>query len=286
MRKKLVCVFAACLLAFSAALPVFADEQGTGFTPSVANKPAPVVDMGKTSVTIDGKVVDIGSVDSLEISVTPISKLEDAPNQEVADELKAAMDEISAKESSELKFANAADEEAFKALQKEAEDAGKTLACTNLFDLSVVDENGNKVNIDKGTFTVAVEDAENIVLVCHRKDGTWEKVDFINNGDGTITFTLNGLSPIAFFAQADAAKVVDAVVSTTESTTSSTESTTSTTESTTSTTSGTSSTSSTSSSISSSTSPKTGVESGSILLVAALITTAAGVTLVAKAKKE
>jgi len=291
MRKKLACIFAACLLTFCASLPAFADEAGTGFTPSVTNKAAPEVDMDKTTVIINGAEVDLGDNASLDLVVTPISKSEDAPNQKVATDLKAAIDELS-KNGKELKFAKTEDEKSFQEFKDQAEKNGKTLVCTDLFDLSVTDKDGNTVQIDKGTFTVEVEDAENIVLVLHRADGSWEKVDFIINPDGTITFTLDGLSPIAFFSQADAAKVVD-VVSKPSSNVSKkpttvvvkpdtdagkTEGTAATTSSTSN--NGTSSVSSTK------TSPQTGVGNSSMLLVSALITTIAGVTLVVKAKKE
>lgn len=291
MRKKLACIFAACLLTFCASLPAFADEVGTGFTPSVTNKAAPEVDMDKTTVIINGAEVDLENNASLKLVVTPIAKPEDAPNQKVATDLKAAIDELS-KNGKDLKFAKPNDEKSFKEFKEKAEKDGKTLVCTDMFDLSVTDKDGNTVQIDKGTFTVEVEDAENIVLVLHRADGSWEKVDFIINSDGTITFTLDGLSPIAFFSQADAAKVVD-VVSKPSSNVSKkpttvvvkpdtdagkTEGTAATTSSTSN--NGTSSVSSTK------TSPQTGVGNSSMLLVSALITTIAGVTLVVKAKKE
>ena len=309
MRNKLVCIFAACLLAVSAAaLPVMAAEGGTGFTPSVTNQPAPEVQNENTEVTVGGEVVDItGS--GIKIVITPISKAEDAPDDETTNDLYDAAGDVAAKNNDEFVFKTPEDEKSFNDFKTQAEANGKVLACSNLFDLSVVDDDGNKVEIDKGTFTLAVPDADNLVLVMHKHDGTWAIVDFINNGDGTITFTLDGLSPIAFFKQADAAKVIENLdtssttstpggdtssttpgdtSSTTPGDTSSTTSgdTSSTTSGDTSSTTSGNTSSNTSSNTNSGKSPQTGVEGGSIFLVSAIVTGLAGAAFVVKAKKE
>lgn len=314
MRNKLACIFAACLLAVSAAaLPALAAEEGTGFTPSVVNKPAPEVDIDNTEVTVGGEVVDLNDANSgLRIVITPISKADDAPNDELTDDLKDAAGDVAAKNDEEFVFASDDDEKAFNDFKDQAIANGKILACSNLFDLSIVDYDGNKVDIEKGTFTLAVPDADNLVLVMHKHDGSWAVVDFTNNGDGTITFTLDGLSPIAFFTQADAAKVIDDIDTTSQTSSDTTSQTSSDTTSQTSsdttsqtssedegkTSSGTSSAKDTASTASnkgdasntsstgSGKSPQTGVEGGSIFLVSAIVTALAGAAFVVKAKKE
>jgi len=229
MRRKIACIFAACLFAVSAAMPVSAataakgSAQGTGFVDSVENK-KPDPDPDKTYIIIpehDPLTPDDIEPYGFRFVITSVAEAEQgkAPCQEIADDLLAARDEISKLKAPEVTFMTAEDEAKFNDAKGQAEKAGNVFICCDLFDASIVrKDNGEKVGLDnlyfdpdlvydaegqhidnKITLTLHVNDADDVELVMHREKGEWQVVDFVNNGDGTLTFTLDSLCPIAFY---------------------------------------------------------------------------------------
>jgi hypothetical protein len=287
--KKLASALAAILIAASMSVTAFADDS-TGFVPSIQQQPAPTVD-SSTTVTVNGQQVNVDDLDDsgLTLVVTPLSKADDAPNDEITEMLEEAYTDIA----TDIEFSSESDEEAFTAAQDDAESRGKTLVASNIFDISVVDDNNALVDVDGIHVRLAVDNADDLVLVMHKADGTWEVVPFTNNGDGTITLVLSSLSPIAFFVETDAAVIDDSSSDASDDTSSSSsdESGTSSDSSADSTASGTSSGttsggSSTSSSSGKVTSPSTGVaEAGGIALVSAVVFAAGAAVCVVKSKK-
>lgn len=227
MRRKIACIFAACLFAVSAAMPVSAAQkgtaQGTGFVESVENK-KPDPDDPTEIITEKGDHIPIDDLDpyGLRFVITSVAEAINglAPCQEIADDLLAARDELLKAKKPDVTFKSEVDEDKFYEAKERAEKAGKNLICCDLFDASIVDnKTGEKVALDdlffdkelldnaegqkidnKITLTLSVNDADLVELVMHRENEKWEVVDFVNNGNGTLTFTLDTLCPIAFFS--------------------------------------------------------------------------------------
>jgi hypothetical protein len=288
--KKLASALAAILIAASMSVTAFADDS-TGFVPSIQQQPAPTVD-SSTTVTVNGQEVDVDDLDNsgLTLVVTPLSKADDAPNDEITEMLEQAYTDIA----TDIEFSTGTDEEAFTAAQDDAESRGKTLVASNIFDISVIDDDNALVDVDGIHVRLAVDNADDLVLVMHKADGTWEVVPFTNNGDGTITLVLSSLSPIAFFVETDATVIDDSSNNDSDDTSSSSsdESGTSSDSSADSTASGTSSgttsggSTTTSSGSGKVTSPSTGVaEAGGIALVSAVVFAAGAAVCVVKSKK-
>jgi LPXTG-motif cell wall-anchored protein len=265
--KKLATMLAALMIAATCTMTAFAAD---GYVGSVEQKPAPTVDTS-TTVTVNGKEVAVDDLSSsgLKLVVTSVADKDDAPAEEISEVLQEAYNDL---KSTEITFSSDEDSADFTKAKDDAESRGKELVASNLFDLSILDDENTVVGIDGITATIAVDNADEIVLMMHKADDTWEVVPFTNNGDGTITFTLSSLSPIALFVEADAA--ADAVVgTTTEKNTSSNTSST-----------GTAATGTTSTG--KVTSPSTGASSNSgIALVSATILAAGAVVCVKKSKK-
>jgi hypothetical protein len=287
--KKLASALAAILIAASMSVTAFADDS-TGFVPSIQQQPAPTVD-SSTTVTVNGQEVDVDDLDNsgLTLVVTPLSKADDAPNDEITEMLQQAYTDIA----TDIEFSSDEDQSSFSEAQDDAEARGKTLVASNIFDISLVDDDNALVDVDGIHVRLAVDNADDLVLVMHKADGTWEVVPFTNNGDGTITLVLSSLSPIAFFVETDATVIDDSSNNDSDDTSSSSsdESGTSSDSSADSTASGTSSGttsggSSTSSSSGKVTSPSTGVaEAGGIALVSAVVFAAGAAVCVVKSKK-
>jgi len=232
MRRKIACIFAACLFAVSAAVPASAaangsgTAQGTGFVESVENKKPVPVPESSAIITINGDEITIDDLDpyGLRFVITSVAEAEQgkAPCKEIADDLLAARDELLRAKKPDVTFKSETDEDKFYEVKERTEKAGKNLICCDLFDASIVTDNTNeKIALDdilfnadlidnaegqkidkidnKITLTLNVNDADSIELVMHRENEKWEVVDFVNNGNGSLTFTLDNLCPIAFF---------------------------------------------------------------------------------------
>lgn len=180
--KKLVAVLCAAVMTVGMAVNVFAAPS-----PSVSG----VVTAVESAKDADGNAVDI--------KIETVSEAE--AEQHFTEEEKAAVAEI--KESKEK----------FKAIAKEAlgdkfEEGMELVDIRNLY----VPE-GTNVTFPL-TITVKVTGVTEAskVAVLHYTNGKWEDVNAVA-GNGTITFTVNSLSPFAFIVDANTAKNVGSTTS-------------------------------------------------------------------------
>ena len=98
-----------------------------------------------------------------------------------------------------FQFVDKANEDKFNQIVADkANGDANNLVASEVFDISLTDQNGDIVKAGKITMTIPVEDANSIALVLHKPNGEWEVVDFTVSPDGkSITITLDSLSPIA-----------------------------------------------------------------------------------------
>lgn len=180
--KKLVAVLCAAVMTVGMAVNVFAAPS-----PSVS---------GVVTAVVSAKDADGNAVD---IKMETVSEAE--AEQHFTEEEKAAVAKI--KESKEK----------FEAIAKEAlgdkfEEGMELVDIRNLY----VPE-GAKVTFPL-TITVKVTGVTEVskVAVLHYTNGKWEDVNAVA-GNGTITFTVNSLSPFAFIVDANTAKNVGSTTS-------------------------------------------------------------------------
>lgn len=180
--KKLVAVLCAAVMSVGMAINVFAAPS-----PSVSG----VVTAVESAKDADGNAVDI--------KIETVSEAE--AEQHFTEEEKAAVAEI--KESKEK----------FKAIAKEAlgdkfEEGMELVDIRNLY----VPEGANVTFPLTITVKVTGVTETSTVAVLHYTNGKWEDVNAVA-GNGTITFTVNSLSPFAFIVDANTAKNVGSTTS-------------------------------------------------------------------------
>lgn len=173
--KKLVAVLCAAVMTVGMAVNVFAAPS-----PSVSG----VVTAVESAKDADGNAVDI--------KIETVSEAE--ADQHFTEEEKTAVAEI--KESKEK----------FKAIAKEAlgdkfEEGMELVDIRNLH----VPEGANVTFPLTITVKVTGVTETSTVAVLHYTNGKWEDVNAVA-GNGTITFTVNSLSPFAFIVDANTAK--------------------------------------------------------------------------------
>lgn len=180
--KKLVAVLCAAVMTVGMAVNVFAAPS-----PSVSG----VVTAVESAKDADGNAVDI--------KIETVSEAE--AEQHFTEEEKAAVAEI--KESKEK----------FEAIAKEAlgDKFEKGMELVDIRNLYVPE--GANVTFPL-TITVKVTGVTEAskVAVLHYTNGKWEDVNAVA-GNGTITFTVNSLSPFAFIVDANTAKNVGSTTS-------------------------------------------------------------------------
>lgn len=180
--KKLVAVLCAAVMTVGMAVNVFAAPS-----PSVSG----VVTAVESAKDADGNAVDI--------KIETVSEAE--ADQHFTEEEKTAVAEI--KESKEK----------FKAIAKEAlgdkfEEGMELVDIRNLH----VPEGANVTFPLTITVKVTGVTEASKVAVLHYTNGKWEDVNAVA-GNGTITFTVNSLSPFAFIVDANTAKNVGSTTS-------------------------------------------------------------------------
>lgn len=173
--KKLVAVLCAAVMTFGMAVNVFAEPS-----PSTSG----VVTKIESATDANGKTVDV-----------KLETLSDAEkNQHFTEEEKKAVAEI--KESKEK----------FEAIAKKVlgEQFKEGMALVDIRNLYIPE--GAEVTFPL-TITAKVTGVtkDSTVAVLHFTNGKWENVN-ATAGDGTITFTVNSLSPFAFIVDANTAK--------------------------------------------------------------------------------
>ena len=180
--KKLVAVLCAAVMTVGMAVNVFAAPS-----PSVS---------GVVTAVVSAKDADGNAVD---IKIETVSEAE--AEQHFTEEEKAAVAEI--KESKEK----------FEAIAKEAlgdkfEEGMELVDIRNLY----VPEGANVTFPLTITVKVTGVTEASKVAVLHYTNGKWEDVNAVA-GNGTITFTVNSLSPFAFIVDANTAKNVGSTTS-------------------------------------------------------------------------
>ena len=180
--KKLVAVLCAAVMTVGMAVNVFAAPS-----PSVSG----VVTAVESAKDADGNAVDI--------KMETVSEAE--AEQHFTEEEKAAVAEI--KESKEK----------FEAIAKEAlgdkfEEGMELVDIRNLY----VPEGANVTFPLTITVKVTGVTEASKVAVLHYTNGKWEDVNAVA-GNGTVTFTVNSLSPFAFIVDANTAKNVGSTTS-------------------------------------------------------------------------
>ena len=210
--KKIIAILTALVLVVCMGTTAFAAE----FTPSVVEKDAPTV-VGKVEGgnSYAGTIVDkngneVEKIPYVELIVTPVSKVDTST-------------EIPAASKADLKEAYAALSKAdvkLSDLIKELDDDVKAslgkdvtvddLIIRDLFDASLVDNNGQLVTIDKDhrlvvTFDIGIEKGKAVFAMKYNEEKKWESIYAIhNNGDGTVTCEFDYLCPIAFLVEGEA----------------------------------------------------------------------------------
>lgn len=180
--KKLVAALCAAVMTVGMAVNVFAAPS-----PSVS---------GVVTAVVSAKDADGNAVD---IKIETVSEAE--ADQHFTEEEKAAVAEI--KESKEK----------FEAIAKEAlgdkfEEGMELVDIRNLY----VPEGANVTFPLTITVKVTGVTEASKVAVLHYTNGKWEDVNAVA-GNGTITFTVNSLSPFAFIVDANTAKNVGSTTS-------------------------------------------------------------------------
>jgi LPXTG-motif cell wall-anchored protein len=201
---------------------VFAAESN--FVSSVESKEAPAVEEATKEVVVDGKKVTV------DVVVTAASEADDKDTHEdISEALKDAKKDLTeVKSLDELKTADGGTikEDLEKAVDQfnksiSVPSTGTTtetkqykaddLVVTDLFDVSLVDSNGNIIEPDEDnpvtlTFKTSFK-SDDIVIVLHNKEtGKWEVIDSDKvkvNDDGSVTVEFTSFSPIAFLSVVD-----------------------------------------------------------------------------------
>jgi LPXTG-motif cell wall-anchored protein len=201
---------------------VFAAESN--FVSSVESKEAPAVAEATTEVVVDGNKVTV------DVVVTAASEADDKDtNEDISKALKDAKKDLTeVKSLDELKAVDGGTikEDLEKAVDQfnksiSVPSTGTTtetkqykaddLVVTDLFDVSLVDSNGNIIEPDEDnpvtlTFKTSFK-SDDIVIVLHNKEtGKWEVIDSDKvkvNDDGSVTVEFTSFSPIAFLSVVD-----------------------------------------------------------------------------------
>ena len=219
--KKIVAILAIIALIAAITVPAFAVE----FTPSAENKDAPEVvsmtdeDGNEVDVLVydeDGNLVsDTGAYS---IVITPASRPQDAPTDEIADQLEEAKDQIEEADTvAELTSGMHIALRLAKAASSDAADQDvemEDLVVFDLFDVTLM--KGDDVVEDiNGSITFSIQTTltpDDMFFVLHNyADDDWEVVENISiDENGVLTITLTGLSPIAIITTAPVTADTDA----------------------------------------------------------------------------
>ncbi len=207
--KKVVAILTAVILVLSIGTTAFAAE----FIPSVVEKEAPtVVEQVVGGVTAAGTIVDksgqvVETISPDRLIITPVSKVETSTEipKEAADKLKEAYEQLSKADVKLSDLIDELDDDVKEALGNEAH--VDHLIIRDLFDASLVDANGELVQIDAEhrlvvKFNIGIEKGKAVFAMKYNENNEWEPVTAIhNNGDGTVTCEFDHLCPIAFLVE-------------------------------------------------------------------------------------
>lgn len=178
--KKMTVFAAVLLLCLSLACPVFAAET---FVPSISYKDLPVVQWPVELVDADGEPIQ--ELDQGCLVITPVSEAE--TSAEIPADAKELLLEVYQK-LSDGSMTLPGDED---------------LIIRDLFDASLICDDDHREQLAQEgacielTFDLDIPAREDVVIMYYL-DGTWYPAEsVVNNGDGTVTCSLENLCPIA-----------------------------------------------------------------------------------------
>lgn len=183
--KKLIAMLIALAVCCAMVLPVAAEE----FVPSISYKDHPeIVD---TPVIKDEAQEEVKDV---EVVITPVAGALDKPEEEQNPVDKNLINIYEKLESGDMKLPVTSNED-------------KIFVIRDLFDISVVDNNGNKVDdvaTVEVTFDLGLEKDKEVVIMVYEND-EWHVVeDVTHNVNGSVTIVFDKLGPVAFCVEEDA----------------------------------------------------------------------------------
>lgn len=177
--KKLIAVLIAIAVCCACVLPVAAEE----FVPSISYKDHPDI-VGDPEIKDDAQE----DVDNVTLIVTPVADALDVPEGD-RDEAETTLIDVY----EQLKDGD------MKLPVPDAEDDDKYYVVRDLFDISVVDDEGNDVDVStvKVTFDLGLKEGAEVVVMVY--DGEWKIVDgVVYNNNGSVTVVFDTLGPVAF----------------------------------------------------------------------------------------
>lgn len=214
--KKLVSLILIAVLLVAAMAPAFA----ANFTPSVSGKPAPdtVPVPGDNGEEYDAIIGNGGNLVSGVIPggliVTPVSKRDEAPNQDISDSLNEAYEQIKNSDSpADLPAGNGGTvgDKIDEVLSDMGSDLkADDLVVRDLFDVSMTDEYENQLtdgNYVEITFDLGLDPDQELIVLQSSDKETWEVLDPSNvviNEDGSVTVRLYKLGVLAFLVDGEA----------------------------------------------------------------------------------
>lgn len=175
--KKLIAMLIAIAVCCAMVLPVAAEE----FVPSISYKDHP-------EITDDPVIKDDAQedVEDVTLVVTPVSDALDVPEGE-RDEMETTLVDVYEQlKDGDMKLPDPGDDDQYYVVR-------------DLFDISVVDDEGNDVDVStvEVTFDLGLEEGAEVVVMVY--DGEWKIVeDIVYNNDGSVTVIFDTLGPVAF----------------------------------------------------------------------------------------
>ncbi|MGN0631477.1 MAG: hypothetical protein ACI4JN_09145 [Ruminococcus sp.] len=195
--KKITAVFAAfaALTLFLVPLKAYAAE----FVPSIEQKDGPSL--------IEDDITD----ENRKLIITPISQSEQAPNNEITENLINAYEELK----------NTPLDQINSELDSAADELGgythEDLVITNVFDLSVINDNNEIISIDSEVCSINIDlglkedEPSPIIIFKGKNDNQWIIIDynsFKRNPDNTITLFLKSTGQIAVLEPDDSRIII------------------------------------------------------------------------------
>lgn len=180
--KKLIAILIAITVCCAMVLPVAAEE----FVPSISYKDHPeIID---TPVIKDDAQEEVKDV---QLVITPVSEALDTPEADRDDNEKVLVDVYQQLENGDMNL-------------PDPENDNKYYVIRDLIDISVIDTNGNDVDVSsvEVSFDLGLQDGQKVVVMVY--DGEWKVVDGVTyDNKGGISVVFDTLGPVAFCIEND-----------------------------------------------------------------------------------
>ncbi len=186
MKKIIASVLLSAVMLFALAMPAFATVDGE-FVDSVTGEQAPGITGPVTGTTGSGEGVSFGEGD---LRITPVTDKDQLPEED-----KNALEDV----------LEGLEDGTIDIPEEVKEELGDDAVVKDLFDVTPVSDE-LKDHLDNGgdvTFTLdANVGPDEEVAVASWVDGEWVMAkNVVNNGDGTITVTMDKICPVAVFVE-------------------------------------------------------------------------------------